>query len=240
MKLAKKVDVTASLPSKKLGSISEKRLALYGVAAGAVLAAGVSPAEATSITLDLTGLPLADRTSPSPRGGFFFDVNATSAAAAVGFANFTGADFVINNYATGPLTTIAASVLAIGTVGNAIAASFRLARRFAASNSVGPAENFQYAAQIAAQRFGGHIGNFAFGDTGFIGLRFDIGTDTHYGWANLTLNDNYTVTLNALGYETDPNTPDHIPVVPEGSSIVLLAIGAAGVVAFRRRQRKSV
>ncbi|MEY2537036.1 MAG: hypothetical protein QOG67_776 [Verrucomicrobiota bacterium] len=236
--------MTVPIPSlKKLSFVSEKRLALYGVAAGAALAAGISPADATSVSLDLTGLPIGDRTTPS-NGNLFFDVNAASAAAAVGFAPFAGADFRLNNFQSGFKSVAGVN----GTAGiNGVAVgSLGKAARFSPSNSVGPANVFASNAKIGDRLNligSAQLGNFQPGDTGYIGLRFTIGADTHYGWADLSLNNDYTVALLALGYDTNPDTADHIPggtsVPDQGSSLALLAVGAAGVIAFRKRQSKT-
>jgi hypothetical protein len=244
MKLERKADMSASISSsRKFGSISESRLALYGVAAGAALAAGVSQADANLITLDLTGLALSARTSTFS-SSLFFDVNATSAATAVGFANFVGADFRLNNFSNGgPKADIANA-----GAGNQIAADtfglFINAHRFAGGDSVGPANNFALSSN--APKIAGNFltvpgGEFAPGDTGYLGLRFTIGTETHYGWANISLNTDYTVELNTLGYESDADTAARISaaVPDQGSSLALLAIGAAGIAALRSRQRKA-
>jgi hypothetical protein len=221
--------------------LPEKRLALYGVAAGAALAAGASQANANLVTLDLTGLPLSSRTTPV-NGSLYFDVNAPSAAAAVGAAYFAGADFRANNNQSGfkSLATVGNNGLAV----NGIAGSGIKAERFNPSNSVGPANNFQSAAKIGVRFNPGTftLGNFSPGDTGFIGLRFAIGTDIHYGWAQLSLNNDYTVALNALGYQTTPDAPAHVEgasVPDHGSSLALLAVGAAGLLLFRNRQQKA-
>jgi hypothetical protein len=45
---------------------------------------------------------------------------------------------------------------------------------------------------------------------GFLGLRFKLGTDTHYGWAEVTRapgDVQYNITLHAFGYN---NTPDAV------------------------------
>jgi hypothetical protein len=208
------------------------------VAAGAALASGISQANANSITLDLTGLAPGSRTTPV-NGALYFDVNATSAAAAVGFAPFAGADFQLTN-SQGTKSVAAANNNAV--VGNGVATNIGKAARFSPSNSVGPLNNFQTRATIGSNgKIGGY---FNPGDTGSIGLRFAIGADTHYGWANLSLNGDYTVALNGLGYESNPDTAAHVEglssVPDHGSSLALLAVGAAGLLAFRSRQRQAV
>lgn len=216
----------------------EKRLALYGVAAGAALASGAS-AQANLITLDLTGLSVSSRTTPLG-GSLYFDVNAGSAAAALGTTSFAGADFFASNRVTSSGAT-KASVNQVGTLNQVAGTTFK-AQRFNSGESVGPANGFQNFEKLGS-RFNtsgggtGTSGNFAPGDTGYIGLRFTINdpSDLHYGWANLTLNSDYTVTLNALGYEDVANMP---AAVPEPSAIALLVAGAIGLVAFRRRFQK--
>jgi hypothetical protein len=224
----------ASSP-KKLRFVSEKRLVLYGVAAGAALAAGVSPAEANLITLDLTPLSSPTRTTPV-FGSLYFDVNAASAAAAVGFAPFTGADFVLTN--NDPF----ASIAGLGGTNAVVAFSFDLGPKAipkSGSQFVGSTSPFSHSAKIA-----GPYGFFSPGDTGYLGLRFDIGSDTHYGWANITVGPNSVVSLNTLGYESIAGASAHVPLSPasvpeQGSSLALLALGAAGIAGFRALQRKA-
>ena len=231
----------SQVPPPKFKSLPEKRLALYGVAAGAALASGASQANADLITLDLTGLSLSTRTTPI-NGNLFFDVNATSPGAAVGTAFFAGADFYFKNSSGGG--TMTAGIVGTGSTLNAIVVSKFDAVRFTTSDNIGPsAAKFLNFAFIAFQSTGGTSGNFAPGDTGYIGLRFTFAdpSDIHYGWANITLNNDYTVTLNALGYESDANTAAHVEAaaIPEPSTIALLALGAVGVAAFRKRQRNA-
>ena len=76
--------------------------------------------------------------------------------------------------------------------------------------------------------------------SGFLGVGFyAVGGDKHYGWIRLGIrNDANGVpdkfTVFDWAYESTPNTPIHIP---EPSSLGLLAAGAVGVAASRRRRR---
>ena len=231
--------MTASPTStSQLRALPEKRLALYGVAAGAVLATGAS-AHATLITLDLTGLPTTSRSTNGTE--LFFDVNAASAAAAVSATNFAGADFRAFNFGPGPALYGSISGLAAG---NAIAGnqseSFKAAN-LQASNIVGPDASFGQQAKV-----NGPVADWGLNDSGFLGLRFMIGADTHYGWAKIETDSVGNIIVNGLGYESNPDTPAHVedpsqaPSVPDqGSTLALLAIGAAGLVAFRGCQRKT-
>ena len=69
---------------------------------------------------------------------------------------------------------------------------------------------------------------------GFIGLRFFIDDQPHFGWARLSVSD--VVTLHDFAYQSTPNTAisagDGIPV-PEPGTLALLAAGATGLLAWR-------
>jgi len=81
------------------------------------------------------------------------------------------------------------------------------------------------------------------GKKGYIGLQFDAGDGTHYGWAEVFMPDDASsVTLFGYAYETEVETDilagagDPNPV-PLPGSLVLLASGAAGLLAYRRMKR---
>ena len=226
--------------SAKRRLLPDKRFALYGVAAGAALA-GAS-AQANLVTLDLTGLNPVDR-STGPTGSLWFDVNAATAGAAVSTTgSFTGADFMLSAQAGTPVSHGFASISGL-TANNGIAGQqvegFK-AIPLQSSHFVGSTDNFQNHAVVASKLEG-----FSPGQTGYLGLKFEIGSDIHYGWVNITVGtaDYPNITLNGLGYETDPDTPAHTEGFPQGvpdsgSSLALLALGAAGVIALRGRQQK--
>jgi hypothetical protein len=69
------------------------------------------------------------------------------------------------------------------------------------------------------------------------GFRFDdgIGTGLNYGWGVIRWDlTSGTVIISRWQYETDDDVGVH--VVPEPNSLALLAAGAAGVAAYRRRR----
>jgi len=236
------------------GLVPEQRLALYGAAAGAALAAA-SSAHANIISLDLTGLPTADRTTfytantgiPS----LYFDVNAPNAAAAVAHNTFAGADFdLVNRELFLPQYNAFSRSAFIQGINPANGIEIfpgggNRVLPFTTSNFVQQGGTFLNRAFIAGSYKAFNAG-LPPGTTTYLGLKFLIGTDNHFGWVNLTVNPGFTVTLNALGYESEVDAPAHVEppggqtsVPDRGNSLVLLAMGAAGLIAFRVRQAKA-
>ncbi len=86
-------------------------------------------------------------------------------------------------------------------------------------------------------------GNYYFGTTAYAGLRFQIGTNTHYGRVLIDevnpspgffpLGAAFVV---SFAYETEPDKPIPIPI-PEPGSAVLLVVGA-GLLLLHRRARR--
>jgi hypothetical protein len=224
--------------------LPDKRLALYGVAAGAAIA-GASSANANLVTLDLSGVNTTDRSTASS-GSLWFDVNAATASAAVSTTGtFTGADFRIFTGSFGGPFGLFASISGL-TPNNGIAGGqeegFK-ASNLSPSHFVGPMDTFGHDATITS-KFAG----LAPGQSGYLGLKFEIGSEIHYGWANITVGsiDYPNVTLNSLGYETEADTPAHVEepssnatVPDQGSTLALMAIGAAGLAVTRSRVRPS-
>lgn len=83
--------------------------------------------------------------------------------------------------------------------------------------------------------------------TGLFGVEFDAGLGAQYGWLDIQTTDNdpfAIVTLNGWGYETDVGVSIEAgktaTSVNEPTALALLAMGAMGLVASRRRKVKPV
>jgi hypothetical protein len=95
--------------------------------------------------------------------------------------------------------------------------------------------------------FGGLIsgtwpGGHPISTSGFAGIAFvDTGNNPHFAWLRLRLRNDANgapdqLTLVDWAYESTPNAPIHVGSIPEPGSLALLAAGAMGVAAFRRRR----
>ena len=69
----------------------------------------------------------------------------------------------------------------------------------------------------------------------YLGVKFDLGPGDQYGWIGVVFSSaDYTLDAFAWGYETDVGVP--IPAgAPEPGTLAVLAVGAAAVLARRRR-----
>lgn len=140
-------------------------------------------------------------------------------------------------------------VLVAGTASPA----YSSARRLSSGATIGPGGIFDsYGAGLRgvfrsgsySTVYGQWPGGAAPGTTGFAGLYFyDYGGDKHYAWLRLRLEndaDGYPdkITVVDWAYQTTPDAPIRAgQEVPEPSPLGLLALGAAGVAALRRRRR---
>lgn len=82
-----------------------------------------------------------------------------------------------------------------------------------------------------------------YGQTAFMGIHFQIGTDWHYGWVRIRggrWGDELTLRPPAWildwAYETRPDTPIFAGAVPEPATVALLVVGGVLVLCIRRRR----
>ena len=77
---------------------------------------------------------------------------------------------------------------------------------------------------------------------GYVGFRFTDPAGTEYGWASLTLNGtpNNAITLNSYAFTTAGEViTAGQTAIPEPGSLALLAMGGAGLLAWRQRRAKA-
>jgi hypothetical protein len=153
----------------------------------------------------------------------------------------------------GSLRNFAVSALAFADSTQASSAA-----RLPFGASVGPARKFDsFLGTLAEQSvhlsshssFSGPFGHFnsTNGDpvSGYLGLEVLQGGTPEYGWASIVVNPNFSVTLDSFALQTSGESvttgetgPVGPPATPEPASILLLALGAAGIAAYRSKRKK--
>lgn len=85
-----------------------------------------------------------------------------------------------------------------------------------------------------------YSGNFS-GKDAFIGLQFQSGGNTYFGWIEVANNVN-VASGQVLGwaYETTPDTPILAGEVPEPSTVTLIVLGCGAILCLKRNRRTRV
>jgi hypothetical protein len=85
-----------------------------------------------------------------------------------------------------------------------------------------------------------YSGPWANTSAGYLGLKFTTSGQTHLGWADIAIDRGTpSLTLRSYAYNDVANASINAGEVPEPSSLALFAIGAAGVLALRRRRHQN-
>jgi hypothetical protein len=80
-------------------------------------------------------------------------------------------------------------------------------------------------------------GSFAGTSDKYLGVRFTISGNTHYGWIQVQVPADVTyATITGYAYEDVADAQITAGAIPEPGSLALLAIGAAGLAAWRKKR----
>jgi len=99
--------------------------------------------------------------------------------------------------------------------------------RFAVGDVIGPGTGFQ-SPGAGFPDLGPNFGNWPTPGQGSLGLTIrdpsgDTADDIFYGFADITVEDDYSITLNAFGYENVRRAPVTVRAIPEPGTLGLLA-----------------
>jgi hypothetical protein len=220
------------LTQKRFASKLESKLARYALAGSAVLAA---PAAANASIIYNTG---------SPAG---LPANITTGATTSLNVSLDG---TITDFTLAVNTNPQASVSGPGTTSFVVdidgPEALTLGTLINGSSVLGSTGNlFSISGPTKS-------GNWQSTDTpvqAYLGVAFDISGSTHYGWAQLTVDANFgfpsnaSITLIDYAYESQAGVGIEAgataSAVPEPSTLGLFALGAAGVMALRRKRQKA-
>lgn len=219
---------TKRVRSNRLAVINKSRWAAYATAGAATAIAGVNTAEADihySGTLNVP-VPFGESSTHSfnlDNGAVLRFINISTSSHGVALFRLQGAS--VSNMFAG------SAVGAFRYPSNLASGANIAASPFAAFNG----------AFFATLAYGNGYAHSKFLDpgTGFIGFRFNGGSGIEYGWARVTMDgapeNGFTIVDYAWG---DTGTPITAGQVPEPASLGLLAVGAAGLLVWRKRRAK--
>ena len=232
----------SSSPDARPSSLGTRLVALAG--AGGALVAG---AEAEAVTYT----PTAGVVAAGGISGFSFvdasnvtlgDLRGPAAAGAVGWdVDGAGGDnfFLVNS------VSLFGSLSGAGNSNSLLADPFGILQNIATGGAVGALQaTWRYLKMTLT--YAGTTGalsvNFSLGTSGQFGFRFTEASNTYYGWGSLLI-DGQSVgqgfKITEAYYQSTPGTAIDVGAVPvpEPTGIALLALGSAGVMAWRSRRR---
>lgn len=207
---------------------AEAEAVTYTPTAGVVAAQGIpgfSFVDASTVTLgNLRGPATAGTTAWDIDGVGGTNFGLVNSGTLLGsFSGLNGNSILFSNTQTGQVQNIATG----GTV-DTLQTPWKSGTFF-----------FTYAGSNASL---GAIQNFS--PSGQFGFRFDQGGNTHYGWASLVVDGQafgQGFSITEAYYQGTPDAAINVGAVPvpEPTAMALLAIGSAGVYAWRSRRKQA-
>ena len=237
--------------TKKLG----KKLAAYSLAAGAVGLAGTATTQATPMFYDNGGAGWFDARAHfgGTTGGYdmiLFKLDGTvlvdDAAIDPTLPNAPSIELMGESYngqynwGDGKSRDSAFARLSnAGVVGNYWSAAAE-ANKLGAGVTVDAASSFvtgDAEGDVGLYGYGWYSVVGQFGGTGYLGFYIeDTGSNKHYGWAHMSINGSRNeITLHSFLVESTAGVGVVTGVIPEPMTMSMLALGAVGLVARRKR-----
>ena len=239
---------SASAPSSPpcTPRVRDQLLTLAGAAGAAVIGGGEAAAVTYTPTagvaaaqgipgfsfVDATNVTLGNLRPPATIGTIGWDVDGTG-----------GDDFQLTKFSTyqARLTAVGGQWI-YGTVSTSFRGMLNKAAGAPVSGNLAPNESFFAGPAIVTFSGDKQFFFFTANVSGQFGFRFTNASDTHYGWASLLIDETpigqgYKIT--EAYYNTTPGAAINVGAVPvpEPACMALLALGAAGVVAWRARRK---
>jgi hypothetical protein len=223
--------------SKSIGF--ERKLAVYALAAGATLA-GSSQADAGIVYSGPLNINIPAMDAITTDNVYLEDFNAD------GDPDFLIVNAILHGSGT-PDTYASLTAASIGIVATDIAGS-----PYATPLAAGDLINGSLTADTGKAKLtvdtlplsGISPSPWVPGTDACIGLSFSIGSELHSGWVEISIENDLSIDVLGWAYDDVANgtikAGNNGTIVPEPSSLALLAAGASGVLAFGLRKRRSI